>query len=157
VASQIVGFGANYLALGLLAGNGSRRQWLRVALAGMAVGVGIMEAYDIGAIFSLYVAAFIIYKALFLEEGKFAVKAGRGILRVALVAGFAAFISFHALTSLIGTQLKGIASAQADKAEAWDFATQWSLPKAETLQILVPGIFGYRLDSPDGLNYWGDS
>jgi hypothetical protein len=155
VASQIVGFGANYLALGLLAGNGSRRQWLRVILAGMAVGVGIMEAYDIGAIFSLYVAAFIFYHAVFLEAGEVPAKIGRGILRIALVAGFAAFISFHALTTLVGTQLKGIAAAQSDKKEAWNFATQWSLPKAETLQIIIPGFFGYRLESPGGLNYWG--
>ncbi len=59
VASQIVGFGANYVALGLLADKQSGRQWARVILAGMAVGIGIMEAYDIGALFSVFVAAYI--------------------------------------------------------------------------------------------------
>ena len=31
----------------------------------------------------------------------------------------------------------------------------WSLPKAETLSLLVPGLFGYRMDTPEGGNYWG--
>ena len=33
----------------------------------------------------------------------------------------------------------------------------WSLPKAETLRMLVPGLFGYRMDAEDGGNYWGAS
>src|SRR5208282_4510819 len=41
------------------------------------------------------------------------------------------------------------------KAAHWDFATQWSLPKTETLGIIVPGLFGYRMDTPGGGNYWG--
>ena len=37
----------------------------------------------------------------------------------------------------------------------WDWATQWSLPKIETFGIIVPGLFGYRMDTPDGGTYWG--
>lgn len=158
VASQIVGFGACYIALGLLMGDDSRRQWVRVILAGMAVGVAIMEAYDIGAIFSLFVAAYVLYRALFLSEGTTGQKFGVGLLRIAIVAGFAAFIATHTLNMLVGTQLKGIVSAKQDavtRQQHWAEATQWSLPKREALQIIVPGIFGYRLDSPDGDNYWG--
>ncbi|MDB6020764.1 MAG: hypothetical protein JWQ04_621 [Pedosphaera sp.] len=158
VASQIVGFGANYVALGLLTGPDSRRQWVRVILAGMAVGIGIMEAYDIGAIFSLFIAAFILYRALFLSEGPVSQKLGFGLVRIVLVAGFAAFIATHTLNMLVGTQLKGIVGTKQDnqtRQHRWAEATQWSLPKAEALQIIIPGIFGYRLDSPDGDNYWG--
>lgn len=39
--------------------------------------------------------------------------------------------------------------------QAWDWATQWSLPKIETLRVIIPGLFGYRLDTPGGGNYWG--
>ncbi len=39
--------------------------------------------------------------------------------------------------------------------EHWDWATQWSLPKWETLSLVVPGLFGYRMDTPDGGEYWG--
>ena len=66
VASQIVGFGAIYFALGLLASSSPRHRWVRLMLAGLAVGMGVMEAYDIGALFSLFVAAFVVFQALFL-------------------------------------------------------------------------------------------
>ncbi|HEX3799179.1 MAG TPA: hypothetical protein VH413_10800 [Verrucomicrobiae bacterium] len=158
VASQIVGFGANYVALGLLAEEGTRGRWQRTVLAGFAVGIGIMEAYDIGAIFSLFVAAFIVYREIFLREKISSRNAIGGFGRVAIVALFAAFISAHALTTLVGTQLKGVVAAERDMQtpeRRWQFATQWSLPKAEALQIIVPGIFGYRMDSPQGDNYWG--
>ncbi len=45
--------------------------------------------------------------------------------------------------------------SDADKAAHWDYATQWSLPKIETFGIIVPGLFGYRMDTPDGGAYWG--
>jgi len=41
------------------------------------------------------------------------------------------------------------------RTQAWDWATQWSLPKVETLRVIIPGLFGYRLDTPGGGNYWG--
>jgi len=70
---------------------------------------------------------------------------------------------------LVGTQIQGVAGTTQDsetKAKRWDFATQWSLPKKETLGLFVPGLFGYRMDTPKdmmpafqqsyfGGNYWG--
>ncbi len=164
VASQTVGFGAMYVALGLLAGSGSR-PWAKVVLAGLAVGIGVMEAYDVGALFSLFVAAFVVYQAIFMSEGCAPVNAGRGVAQVAVVAVFAAFISAQALTGLIGTQVIGVAGAQQDKdtkEKVWPMMTEWSLPKAEALQVFVPGIFGYRNtwhmyddEQPGADQYWG--
>jgi hypothetical protein len=31
----------------------------------------------------------------------------------------------------------------------------WSMPKAEALSMVVPGLFGFRMDTPEGGNYWG--
>ena len=150
VASQTICMGANYLAVGLLAGAPGRRAWVRVVLAGMAVGMGVMEGYDIGAIFSLFVAAFALYQALFLSQGETAQKLGRGVARIALLALFAGFIAVHSLSVLVGTQIKDVSGTQQDeqtRALRWSYATQFSFPPAETFQVLVPGIFGYR-------NYW---
>ncbi len=165
VAPQIISFGANYLALGLLAGMSGRRAWVRVVLAGLAVGLGVMEGFDNGAIFSLFVAAFALFQALFLQEGSTAQKFGRGILRIAVVALFAGFIAVHTLSLLVGTQIKGVAAAQQDeqtKAARWSEATEWSLPPVETLQTMVPGLFGYRNvwhmyenNQPKDDQYWG--
>lgn len=166
VCTQIIGFGFMYLAIGLLSDT-SKNQWIRVILAGFAVGIGVMEAYDIGALFSLFVAAYAVYQALFLDETPrpVAVKLGRGVLRTGLVAAFAGFIAVHTLLGLVGTQIKGVSGMEQDeatRAARWEGATYFSLPKAETLQILVPGIYGFRdswymyeYDEPKEDQYWG--
>ena len=157
VASQPLSFGLDFLALAALADQSSPRRWLRVALAGFAVGMGVMEAFDIGAIFSMVVAGFVVFQAL-AGEGTAPQRLVRGAGRLAVVVAFAAFIAISAVSTLVGTQIKGVAGMGQDaasKAQRWDEATQWSMPKAETLGILVPGIFGFRMDTPEGGNYWG--
>jgi hypothetical protein len=157
VASQPLSFGLDFLALAALADETSPRRWLRVILAGFAVGLGVMEAFDIGAIFSLVVAAFVVFQAL-AGEGPVAKRVTIGVVRLALVAGFAGFIAISAVTTLIGTQIKDVAGMGQDaasKAQRWDEATMWSMPKAEALSMIVPGLFGFRMDTSDGGNYWG--
>ena len=168
VAAQPLSFGLDFLALAALADLSSPRRWLRAALAGLAVGLGVMEAFDIGAIFSLVIAGFVLWQA-WAGEGTRAQRAARGVGRLAVVAAFAAFVAASAVSTLVGTQIKGVAGMgqdQASKAQRWDAATQWSMPKRETLSLFVPGLFGYRMDTPmnlpEGLQnyylggcYWG--
>src|SRR6202000_3090989 len=45
VSTQVIGFGAMFAAIGFLAEPQAKYGWIRLALAGMAVGVGVMEAY----------------------------------------------------------------------------------------------------------------
>ena len=92
-----------------------------------------------------------------------------GISRVAIVAVFAGFLAMQAVVALIGTSITGIVGTGQDtetKLHHWDWATQWSLPKAETFGLVVPGLFGYKLDTPKdmmpilqnaykGGEYWG--
>ncbi|MBM3839426.1 MAG: YfhO family protein [Verrucomicrobia bacterium] len=149
--------GAAFFAFAALVSPAQTKRWLRIALAGFALGMAIMEGYDVGAFFSLYVAAFVVFQAL-AETGPTARRLGIGAARVAVVAICAALLSASALSTLIGTQIKGIVGTQQDaktKEQRWDEATQWSLPKAETLRVVIPGVFGYRMDTPDGGNYWG--
>ena len=78
--------------------------------------------------------------------------------RLAVVVAFAGFIAVSAVSTLVSTQIKGVAGMGQDtasKAERWDEATTWSLPKREALSLFVPGLFGFRMDSPDGGSYWG--
>lgn len=87
---------------------------------------------------------------------------------MAVVAICAAVVATQALSGLIGTQIKGVVGTAQDartRQGRWDFATQWSLPKREALGLIVPGLFGYRIDTPkdmemfdsafEGGNYWG--
>jgi len=128
----------------------------QVILAGLAVGIGLMEGYDVGALFSLFVAAFVMFQA-FNSEGSTGKKIFSGSWRIALVAIFAAFIATHTLGTLIGTQVKGVVGMSQDaetKARRWDEATQWSMPPTEMLRTVIPGLFGYRMDTPSNLPEW---
>jgi hypothetical protein len=161
VAGQEMAMGMCFLALALAASTrqpmSALARAVRLALAGMMVGINVMDAADVGAIFSLLVAAAVMCYAL-IQEGPLAARLGRGILQVIVIAVFAGFIATQTVTSLVSSQIAGIAGAQQDeqsKAQRWDWATQWSAPKSEGLGLIVPGLFGYRMDTPAGGNYWG--
>ena len=173
VAPQQIAIGMDFFALALVVSNTSETpmliRWTRLALAGLAVGVNVMEAADIGAIFSLFVAAFVLFRAVMDESGAAWAKVGRGISRVAVIALFSGFIATQAIVALVGTAIVGIAGTAQEtesKAQHWYWATSWSEPKTETLGLFVPGLFGYRLDTPNNMmdflqasykggNYWG--
>lgn len=170
VVAQALCVAANYLALAAVARITDRypcRSWARVVLAGLAVGMGVMQGWDVGALFSLFVAAFVLYQALFMNESPsgFAQNAGRGVARVVVVALFATILATTTLTSLIGTQITGVVGMAQDeqtREAQWQMKTEWSLPKKEVLQIAVPGVFGYRNSwhmyddhQPADDQYWG--
>jgi hypothetical protein len=157
VCSQPIAFGLNFLALGALADATSPRRWIRAALAGFAVGLGVAEAYDIGALFSMFVGVFVVAQAL-AGDGSIAKRVVEGIGRLAIVSICAGLIACAALMTLVGTQVKGIAGMGQDaesKAARWHQAVTYSIPKLETLGMIVPGFFGLRGDSPEGKTYWG--
>ena len=146
-----------FLALAALASTARANLWTKTILAGFAIGMGIMEGFDVGAILSLFIAAFVIFQT-FTSVGRTKTKVKTGAARLALVAIFAAVLSAQTLSSLISTEVEGVAVLEQNsmtKEQRWDWATQWSLPKTETLRLLMPGIFGYRMDTPDGGQYWG--
>jgi len=173
VASAEIAIGFNFLALGLFMANDGEKsnvlRSVRLALAGLCVGVNVMEAADIGVLCSVLVAGFIFFRSLLETEGNIVVKAARGVGRVAVVSIFAGFIAVSTVISLL--QTPGIVGSTDDSSKEspeahWDWATQWSLPKIETLGIFVPGVFGYRMDTPkhmapgledsySGGVYWG--
>lgn len=155
---------ANFLALAAIVSRGPI--WLRLPLAGFGVGMGIMEGFDNGAIFSLCVASFVVVQTI-IEADKPSLKhALGGAAKVIVVALCAGFLAAQALTTLTGTQIKGIVGTKQDKetrAQNWAFATQVSFPKIETLRLFIPGLFGYGMpamygradEAYGGANYWG--
>jgi len=173
VSGQLDAFSMVFLALALVISNGpatpSVESWIKTALAGFAVGLNVMEAADIGAIFSLFVAAFVFYDAIISYDGALFARMAKGLGRVAVIAVFAGFIATQTVVSLVGTQIQGIAGTAQDsetKLQHWDWATQWSLPKLETFTLFVPGLYGYKMDTPkdmmplaqkwfEGGVYWG--
>lgn len=179
VAPQEIAIGMDYFALALVVSITEETpltiQLAKLALAGLALGVNVMEAADIGAIFSIFVAGYIVIHALSRAKtgtgtgSDVVAKLARGVMQVAVVAVFAGFIACQTVVSLVGTQITGVVGTGQDresKAQHWDWATQWSLPKAETLGLFIPGLYGYKMDTPNNMdpnflpdyiggNYWG--
>jgi hypothetical protein len=145
------------------------QRWVRVALAGLAVGMGVAEGADVGAIFSVYVAIFAMFFA-WNTEGPALPKLAMGAVKVGVVALFAAFLAAQPISALVATAIKGVAGTKQSEAatqERWNYCTQWSLPKSEALCLLIPGLFGYRMDTPRDMSafqnayqngiYWGQA
>ena len=154
----VIGMAAVFLALAALLAATRRRALIFTVLAGFATGLGVMEGFDTGAILSLIVAAFAIWLAWVTGQGATGARLAKGVGSVAVVAVFAGFIATYTLITLISTQVKGIVGMEQDKASKerrYVEATIWSLPKIETLRVVIPGLFGYRMDTPDGGAYWG--
>ena len=155
----------NMFAIAALVSPSIRSRTLRAVLAGCAVGLGVMEGFDVGAIFSMFTAAFAFLCAV-TTEGLSARTLTRGFVVVAIMAVSAALIAAQTVSGLIATQVKGVAGMAQDettKEQRWNEATQWSLPKVETFRFIIPGLFGYRMpelygepaQSVNGANYWG--
>ncbi|MCF7669540.1 MAG: YfhO family protein [Verrucomicrobia bacterium] len=148
------------LAIGAIGTAKTKTGWINYVLAGFAVGMAVMEGFDKGAILSLFVAAYVVWVSM-QGEGKPGSRLLLGIGRTAVVAVCAAFLSAHTILTLISTQIEGVegvsetTQTEQTSQEQWNWATQWSLPKAEALRLVVPGLFGYRMDTPDGGAYWG--
>src|SRR5258706_4231342 len=80
VGPQAITAGMSFLAVALIidASRNPARRWLKLVLAGFAVGMGVMEGFDIGAIYSLAVAAFAFFYTLS-DEGALPAQIIRGI------------------------------------------------------------------------------
>jgi len=154
--------GCTFLAMAALCAKSIPKIWEKAVLAGLAVGMGVMEGYDVGAILSVFIGIFIIFRMLS-DDVPAGRRVGNAVLAEILVVFFAAIIAFHTMKTLVQTQVEGVAAMEQDaqtKQARWNSATQWSLPKLETLQVFVPGLFGYRLsgniDQKDRSGaYWG--
>ena len=95
--------------------------------------MGVIEAADIGAIFSVFCGGVGFAVHALVQEGTAIQKITRGGLRLSLVAGCAAFIvrvrspfRRHANQGVVGMEQ----DAQT-KAMRWGEATQWSLPSGK--------------------------
>jgi len=154
--------GCTFLAMAALCARSIPKVWEKAVLSGLAVGMGLMEGYDVGAILSVFVGIFIVFRCLN-DEPPVGQRVANAFIAETLVVLFAAIIAAHTMLTLVKTQVEGIAAMDQDaetKQSRWNAATQWSLPKTETLSVLIPGFFGYRLsgnipEKDKSGSYWG--
>ena len=163
LSSRALSLAAMFLALAAVQSSFTGRPLVRIfkiVLAGLAIGLSVSEGGDNGAIFSLFFAAYVFWAGWHHsppEEKPFGrvFKAGG---KLAVMVAFAFLLASQIVDLFFGFSGRGIAGLDQKamtKEQKWSFATQWSLPKAESLRVVVPGLFGYRLDTPGGGDYWG--
>jgi hypothetical protein len=113
VGTRAMTLGMAFLALAALMNRRCGNRWLNAALAGLAVGIGVIEGADNGAIFSLFIAGFVVLQS-FIEETTLARRLVSS-LRVAVVAVFALFVAGGTVGSLLhlGTRTKAASAAAA--------------------------------------------
>jgi len=141
-------------AIWLLTSGIRKRNILLLLWAGICGGIGVSSQLDIGFIIVLFFFAWTLFLIWQTRNQKRWVKLSAG-LAIACAAGL--IYSASTVYTLMGLarSAEGKTSQAKDtrtEAEKWNWATQWSLPKAETLTFVMPGFFGFGLpDSP----YWG--
>jgi hypothetical protein len=154
--------GCAFLAMAAFHAKSISKIWQRALLAGMAVGMVVMEGFDVGAILSVYIGVFVIFHLLN-SDGPVPRRLLNALLAETIVVLFAAIIAAHTMLTLVQTQVQHVAEmGQGDQTRQsrWWTATQWSLPKVETLQVFVPCLFGchlnYNIVQHDRSSaYWG--
>ena len=156
LATRATTLGFIFFALAALSARRLGNVWVNAALGGLATGMAVVEGADNGIILSLFVGAFVSWQSFVNSEWKIGGVARS--LRLALVVPCALFIAAQTFSNLFSLASQGSASSKPDqesKDRKWNFVSQWSLPPAETLRVIIPGLYGYRMDTPDGGNYWG--
>ena len=168
--------GMFFVALGILVSPVIGPLWLKGALAGFATGMAVMEGFDVGAILSIYVGIFLAFLFLTAKEEPKPQRVRKTLLVGGLVVICALLISLSTIYTLVVTQIQGTGSDDArqngssalrvladrweDEGDRWDFTTQWSIPKVESLRVIIPGLFGYRMQefttsTNKAGSYWG--
>ncbi|MBI5384904.1 MAG: YfhO family protein [Verrucomicrobia bacterium] len=143
-----------FLALAAVQSGLGRFSVIKMVLAGLCIGMSISEGGDNGAIFSLFVAAYAFFLAV-TQPGSLPVNAAKGAGKVLIMAVCAGIMALQSLVLFKNVAVTNVKQQDMTAAQRWDWATQWSLSKAETLRVIIPGLYGYRLDTPNGGNYWG--
>ena len=138
--------GMTFLAMAAIVTMRPGWTWGLPVLAGLAIGQGVMEGYDVGAIFSLYAAAFGMFWVLN-TRGLNGPALARGVGVVTLMAGFAGVMAWHGISSLKETEMEGVVVRELEPDVKWDQDTQWSLPVEESVGVAISGLHGYRMDT----------
>jgi len=129
--------------------------WSWRILTGAFLGLTVAEQPDPAL---LYVWLFSIYLAFrLLNESRSEWKPAlvRFASLIVLSAVVSGLIASQVVWTQFRTQIRGVARlTEETPQQKWDWATQWSHPPEETLALLAPGFFGWRLDHPEG-PYWG--
>jgi len=115
--------------------------WRWAVLSGGALGWMFMHQADLALFFGLVLGAFHLFRTSEVSK-KDLPKFGTLSLLLLFVAGLIVWESFQ---TQMETQVRNVdVLQQGSEEEKWDFATQWSFPPQESLDLIAPGFWGWN-------------
>jgi len=124
--------------------------WAYAVISGACCGLMVGLQPDRGGIASLLIAALYLVPVFQPTAARSA-----ALRHLALCVAVAAIVALAPLLALFKSNIVGIKLAgDTDREQTYKLVTQWSLGPAETLTYLVPGFFGWHMNSSEG-PYWG--
>jgi xanthosine utilization system XapX-like protein len=115
----------------------------RALFAGASVGLMFLHQADLALFFALPLGAYLLF-------GLLTRRPARGWSRVAWMALPAALLVWEAYGFAMQTQVRGVEVLERGSPEQkWAFATQWSWPPGESLDLIAPGFWGWLSGHPD--------
>lgn len=134
-----------------------KKSLLAFAWCGALLALAIGEQPDVTLMTGLLPAALILFKT-FSAENSGPLKSRLGFtLAGGIVAGICLLaVAAPALTGQFSTHVKDVAPVEKNEsaAQKWDWATQWSLPPEDTLELIAPAPLGTKSGDAK-LPYWG--
>lgn len=127
-----------------------KASWRWSMLSGVTLGWMFMHQADLALFFGLILGAYFLYSWTCRFPQPLPKKVGivLPILLMALLLGWQSY-SFA-----MRTQVHDVAVLEEDNPEAkWNFATQWSFPPEESLDLIAPGYWGWMSQHEDAPYY----
>ena len=119
-------------------------------LAGLAVGIMLIEQQDVALLAGLFVGSYAVFRLVQV--------AGKGVAKwVAILVPIgvvALMLSGSTMLKSYKSNISGAASVQGGGEEKWNYITQWSMVPAEWPELVALGWSGWKTGDPKG-PYWG--
>jgi len=143
------------LSVGMIERGRRRDRWLPYAIGGGLLGLGISEAPDVGVFFALCCAAHFALSHVLTERQwgtRVVFKTGG---RFTIYVAISLLLGYQVVTAMFATQIKGVGQGvDEDPKQRYAWATQWSLPTAETWSLIACDYHGASSRSTNSV-YWG--
>ena len=125
--------------------------------SGVALGLTLQGAIDSGALMALLVAAWFLFNAgrRWLDVDDLMRRGWvMGFMSLMIASGVVAFPIVRSLLDAgLVSNVPGIQEGDVNE-QNWQWATQWSYPPSETVDLFAPGYHGWKTHDPHA-PYWG--
>jgi len=134
----------------------SGKSFVLYAAAGACMALGLAEQPDVALMLGMLIAAYCVFRVV---AGAILARAERRLpvqiagMVVAAVAFFCVGAPF--ILGQYRQQVAGVSQgASRTPEQKWEWATQWSFPPEDTLELVAPTVFGIKSHDSRG-PYWG--